>query len=103
MITPIHVAFKLLILFFLSQFTSINSFDLIFLLSAELIDLDHLFSRPIYHPKRNPFKKHFLHRNWKFILLVATIFLFIRPIMFLGIGLMSHLFLDYIYIKMNKI
>ncbi len=103
MITPIHIIFNLIVFFFLDQIISVNFFDFIFLLSAELIDLDHLFPRPIYHPKRNPFKKHFFHRNWKFILVIATILLFIRPIMFLGVGLISHLFLDYIYIKINNL
>lgn len=45
------------------------------LLSAQCIDIDHLFSRPIYDPKRNGFKTHFLHKNWKLLTFVAFLLL----------------------------
>jgi hypothetical protein len=99
MITPIHLLFDF------GAFTLLNELgvvhgtgtDMILLFSAELIDLDHLFSRPIYSVGRNPFRTHFLHKKWPVILAVAILFLFYRPILFLGIGLLAHLFLDYIY------
>jgi len=55
MITPIHIAFDLGIFFILKEtgLVTTNNLDLIFLVSVQLIDLDHLFSRPIYHPRRN--------------------------------------------------
>ena len=99
MITPIHTLFNLVIFLLLGIIINPNYADLILLLSAELIDLDHLFSKPIYHPGRNPFKKHILHRNWLIILIISIALLFIRPVMFLGIGLISHLFIDCIYVK----
>jgi len=101
MITPIHIAINLIVYFISGSFIKITTTDLILLLSAELIDLDHLFSKPIYHPKRNPFKTHFLHKHYLIIIFISIILLFIRPTLFLGIGLLSHLILDYVYIRIN--
>jgi len=105
MITPIHVGFDLWIYFLLdySQLIEINNIDLYVLLSAQLIDLDHLFSKPIYNPKRNGFKTHFLHKKWKVICIVSIMFLFYRPLLFLWIGLLSHILLDFIHLKIYKI
>ncbi len=105
MITPAHLIFDLGAYFFVNKidFVNANNLDLLLLFSAELIDLDHLFSKPIYHPRRNPFKTHFLHKNYQLILIVAILFILYRPIMFLGIGLLSHLLLDYIYIKIYRL
>jgi len=105
MITPIHVGFDLGIYFLLdySSLVEINNIDIYFLLSAQLIDLDHLFSKPIYHPRRNGFKTHFLHKKWKYLSIISIIFLFYRPLLFLWIGLLSHLFLDFLYLKIYKI
>lgn len=100
MITPIHLAFDYILYLIVGKFISVNTLDLILLFSENLMDLDHLFSRPIYKFRRNPFKTHFLHKNWKIVSLIAIIFLFIRPIMFLGIGIMSHFFLDWVYVKL---
>ena len=105
MITPIHLLFNLL-LYSLLVYSKIISFaylDLILLLASELIDLDHLTAKPIYHAKRNSFKTHFFHKNWCIVLFASIILVFIRPVMFLGIGLISHLLLDYVYNKMFKI
>lgn len=102
MIIPIHLAFDLIFYSLLNNFINVDLTDLILLFSNSLFDLDHLFSKPIYHPKRDPFKTHFLHKKWQTVLMVAIIILFFRRIMFLGIGLISHLFLDYIdVIKIN--
>ncbi len=105
MITPIHTGFNLILLFLITKFnlSPITTLAVILLLSAELIDLDHLSSKPIYHPKRNPFKSHVLHKNWKIILVISIILLFFHPFRFLGVGLISHLFLDYIYVKGYKL
>ena len=96
--TLVHFGVNLIVYFILSlflpiQFLIINCF---YLLLAELIDIDHLFSKPIYHPRRNPFKTHFLHKNWRLISTISML-LFLSPIYFLGIGLISHLFIDWIY------
>ncbi len=99
--TPFHFGFNIIIyyiitLIFSIEFLIINCF---YLLLAELIDLDHLFSKPIYHPKRNPFKIHYFHKNWKFVLVIGILGLFFYPIIFFGLGLISHLLIDYIYTK----
>ena len=99
MITFVHFAFDIIIYLLLGKLMPTNLFDLILLFSVNLIDLDHLFSKPIYHPKRNPFITHFLHKQWKILLIIAILTLLFRPLLFLGIGLLSHLFLDYIYVK----
>ncbi|OGN29722.1 MAG: hypothetical protein A3A33_04495 [Candidatus Yanofskybacteria bacterium RIFCSPLOWO2_01_FULL_49_25] len=80
-----------------------NYTDLVLLIGSNLIDLDHLSARPIYDPYRNGFKTHFLHRNWKAVLFLSILMLFVRPVMFLGIGIMLHFLLDYIDIKRKKI
>lgn len=100
MTTPTHVASNLVVFWVLMYIQNINPnyVDLTLMVGANLIDLDHLFSTPIYHPKRNPFKTHFLHKQWKIITFLA-IFMIFTPLMFLGIGLILHFFLDYLYIK----
>lgn len=105
MTTPTHVAFDLVIFLILlhASTLNLNRYDLTLILASNLIDLDHLFSRPIYHPRRNPFITHALHKKWIFIIAISIVFLFIRSTSFLGIGLLAHLFLDYIYIKREKI
>ncbi|OHA17398.1 MAG: hypothetical protein A2830_03965 [Candidatus Taylorbacteria bacterium RIFCSPHIGHO2_01_FULL_44_110] len=80
-----------------------NYYDLALIISSNLVDLDHLFSRPIYHPKRNPFKTHFLHKKWMYMIALSFILFFVRPVMFLGVGLLLHFLLDYIYIKREKV
>ncbi|EKD66506.1 MAG: hypothetical protein ACD_49C00038G0040 [uncultured bacterium (gcode 4)] len=105
MITPVHIAFDLGVYFVLKEagLVTTNNLDLLFLISAQLIDLDHLFSRPIYHPRRNWFKTHFLHKNWLGVIIISLVFMLYRPLLFLWIGLISHIFLDFIYLKIYKI
>ena len=101
MTTPTHVAVNLGVFLALMQIPTIapNYTDLALILGSDLIDLDHLFSRPIYHPGRNSFKTHFLHKRWKMVLCASILMLAYRPLMFLGLGLLLHLLLDYIYNK----
>ncbi len=102
MITFIHLVIDFAIWIVIGKVGLINtSIDLFLLFSVNLIDLDHLFSKPIFSEKRNPFKTHFIHKQWKLLLILAIVFLFIRPIMFLGIGIMSHFFLDYVNVKLK--
>lgn len=105
MIIPIHVAVDSGIYLLTGKLGLIQTtpLDLILILSAGLIDLDHLASRPIYHPRRNPFKTHPIHKNWKIVLIIAFAMLFLRPVLFLGMGLISQLFLDWVYIKVYKL
>ena len=100
-IIPIHFGLNCGIYYIISllspvEFMMINCF---YLLLAELIDLDHLFSKQIYHPRRDPFKVHFFHKNWNFVLVFAFFGLFFYPILFVSLSLISHIFLDYIYTK----
>ncbi|MDD4333056.1 MAG: DUF6122 family protein [Patescibacteria group bacterium] len=105
MITPIHLIFDFGI-YSLANSAGIihaNSTDLLLLFSSELIDLDHLFSHPIYHPRRNPFTTHFLHKNWRILLIISILIIFYRPLTFFGIGILSHFLLDYLYNKIYKL
>lgn len=105
MTTPTHLAVDLGVFLLLMQVKNLNPnyVDLLLITSSNFIDIDHLLSKPIYHPKRNPFENHFLHNQWKIILFLSVLSLFIRPLMFLGIGLILHFFLDYLYIKRKKV
>ncbi|MBS3091681.1 hypothetical protein J4217_04530 [Candidatus Pacearchaeota archaeon] len=105
MLTPTHLTFSLILYGILAKLgiVALSPYYLTILFSAELIDLDHLFSRPIYARKRNPFKIHFFHKNWIFILIVAATIIFIKPFFLLGLGLELHLLMDFIYVKMNKL
>ncbi|MEK7118521.1 MAG: DUF6122 family protein [Patescibacteria group bacterium] len=80
-----------------------NYTDLALLVGSNFIDLDHLSAQPIYDPKRNSFAAHFLHKQWRMVSILATAMLFIRPVSFLGVGLLSHFFLDYLYNKRERI
>jgi len=105
MTTPTHVAVNLGIFLALMQIQTLNPnyADLALLVGSNLVDLDHLFSRPVYDPKRNSFKAHFLHKQWKTVLLLSVLTLLVRPLLFLGIGLILHFFLDYLYNKREEI
>lgn len=105
MTTPTHVAANLGVFLLLMQVPNLNLgyLDLGLIIASNLIDLDHLFSQPIYDPRRNSFRTHFFHRHWKAIAAISTISLFIRPIAFLGLGILMHYFLDYLYNKREKI
>lgn len=105
MTTPTHIAVSLASFVLITKLGVVetNYIDLMTIFSAELIDLDHIFSKPIYHSKRNPFKTHFLHKKYLLILIIGLILLFFRPLMFLGLGLLLHIFLDYIYCKRKEV
>ena len=105
MTTPTHIAVNLGVFLLLMQRNGLNPdyADLSLLVGSNLIDLDHLLTRPVYDPKRNSFKTHVLHRNWKMGLFVSLLMLFIRPLLFLGLGIMLHYFLDYFYNKRERI
>ena len=103
--TPTHILFDTIVLFLLDIFHALDFtiIGLSIMICAELIDLDHLFSKPIYAPRRNPFKTHFLHKKWLYVLIFSILLFFNSYSIYLGIGLMCHLFLDLIYIKLYKI
>ena len=74
--------------------------NMILLCSSELIDLDHLLTKPIYEKGRNPFQTHVLHKNWKYLLAISVIVLPFKHINVIALGLISHFLLDYIYVKL---
>ena len=105
MTTPIHLIFDMGVYSLINKsgIVAANTVDLLLFFSAELIDLDHMLSKPIYHPRRNPFKTHALHKNWMVIILLSILFMLYRPVLFLGIGLLSHLFIDYCYVALYRL
>ena len=104
MTTPTHVISNLVVVVMAQQIgINLGVYDLFLILLSNLIDLDHLFSRPVYHPRRNPFVTHFLHKNWKIVLALSVLMFLNRNLLFLGIGLILHFFLDYVYVKREKI
>ena len=105
MITLIHIGFNLMIYFIISV---IAGFDIqlpliLLLISVELIDIDHIFTKPIYDSRRNSFKTHFFHKYWQCVLFFALVLLFFNPLFIFGLGLISHLFLDWIDVKLHKL
>ncbi|MCF7820158.1 MAG: DUF6122 family protein [Candidatus Pacebacteria bacterium] len=63
------------------------------LLLSNLIDLDHLLSRPIYDPSRCSLNNHLFHSYYFIPAYVIGLFTRFRYF-FMGIGL--HFFIDYI-------
>ncbi|NER10827.1 hypothetical protein SAMN06265375_102191 [Muriicola jejuensis] len=63
------------------------------LLSAILIDLDHLWADPIFDPNRCSINFHPLHTYWA--MGVYTLFLFFKPLRIWGIGLLLHMLADW--------
>jgi len=105
MTIPTHLAVDLAIFLLLMQIHSVDAgyADLALILGSNLIDMDHFYSDPIYHPRRNPFTTHRVHRAWLLVIFFSVISILIRPLMFLGIGLLAHLSLDYLYIRREKL
>jgi len=105
MTTVEHVAVNLGAFFILTRVDGLNPnyVDLSLLIGSNLIDLDHLFSRPIYNAKRNSFGAHFLHKHWRMVSLLSLGMLFVRPVAFLGLGILLHFLLDYLYNKRERI
>jgi len=66
---------------------------ILILLSAILIDLDHLMATPIFDPNRCSINYHFLHQYWA--MAAYTLFLLIKPLRVLGIGLWIHMVADW--------
>ena len=106
MITPIHAIFDigLFSLICTTGIVEAQRGDLAILLSVLLIDLDHFAAKPVYDPTRNSFEAHLFHRNWKVLSIISIILVTCyRPLMFLGIGVLSHFLLDYAYNKVHNL
>jgi hypothetical protein len=87
-----HLLSNLLLYVFVSFAYPVSSTDLFLLMGANIIDIDHLFARPIYNPLRSSFT-HILHKHYKIIIAVSVGAIF-TPVKFLGVGLILHLCLD---------
>lgn len=59
-----------------------------------LIDLDHLLAVPIFDPDRCSINFHPLHTYWA--LGIYLLLLFFKKTRIVGVGLVFHLFTDYI-------
>ena len=101
-ITPIHLLFNFTIytILLISTPLQFSYIHILFLALAELIDLDHLNKKQIYKKNRNSFKHHFFHKNWKITSIVAILLLPFPPLSFLGFGILSHLLIDFIHLKL---
>lgn len=102
---PVHFGFNVFAYYLIASFTSLE-FTLancLIILSAELIDLDHLWARPIYDKSRNSLKTHFLHKNWKWIVGIGIALIPFYPLTFFGLGLISHIGLDYLFHRLGKL
>jgi hypothetical protein len=91
----IHILASCLIFFSLSFAIPTTRLDFALILLANLIDIDHLNKMPIFDKKRNSFKTHFFHKNWKIISIISVVFLLFRTTLFFGLGILTHYILDY--------
>ena len=67
---------------------------ILILLAAIMIDLDHLLATPVFDPQRCSINFHPLHTYWA--MLIYGLFLFIKPLRIVGLGLLIHLLADWI-------
>lgn len=65
---------------------------ILIMLAAILIDVDHLLVTPIFDPNRCSINFHPLHTYWA--MGVYFVFLFIKPLRIIGIGLLIHMLAD---------
>ncbi|WOX06020.1 DUF6122 family protein [Microbulbifer pacificus] len=66
----------------------------LFMLTANLVDLDHLLANPVYDPGRCSINFHPLHTMFPISFYGAMMFLPWKPVRWLGIGLITHMLLD---------
>ncbi len=64
------------------------------IVATMLVDVDHLFTDPIYDPNRCSIGFHFLH-GWLPIG-CYVFFCFVKKLRYIGIGLVVHMALDWI-------
>ncbi len=65
------------------------------LLATMLVDLDHLLADPIFQANRCGINFHPLHTYWAMLVYVLLLF-FRRPFRIIGIGLLFHMFTDFV-------
>jgi hypothetical protein len=87
LIFPIFIAY----IFFKKEWKKVY---LIFLLTM-LVDLDHLFSNPIFLSNRCSIGYHYLHSFHAILIYLLALFLR-KPYKIIAIGLLFHMFTDFI-------
>lgn len=89
----LHLAFPLFIalVFFKKEWKKVY----IILLATMLVDLDHLFSTPIFEANRCSIGYHYLHTYYAMVVYVLLLFLH-KPFNIIGIGLLFHMLTDFI-------
>lgn len=60
-----------------------------------LVDLDHLLAEPIYQENRCSIQFHPLHTYYAIAIYILMLF-FKKPLKIIGIGLLLHMFTDFI-------
>lgn len=65
------------------------------LIATMLVDLDHLFSTPIFDANRCSIGFHYLHSYYAIAIYVLLLFMR-RPIKIIAIGLLFHMLTDFI-------
>ena len=91
----VHIGLSLL----LAAFLDLPKKDFYLFVGANLIDLDHLLSYPVYDLSRDSFQTHLLHQNWLILSVFSLIsiaeFAF-KEYKWLGAGILFHFLLDYL-------
>jgi len=89
----LHLVFPLFValLFFRKEWRTAY----LIMLATMLVDLDHLFSTPIYQPDRCSIGSHFLHTYWAIGVYFVLCFCK-KPYRFIGLGLLLHMLTDLI-------
>ncbi len=64
------------------------------MLATMLIDVDHLFATPIFEPGRCSINFHPLHTYWA--MAVYVVLLFFKKTRIIAVGLLFHMFTDFI-------
>lgn len=82
---PVLLAF----VFFKERWKSVA----LILVAAILVDLDHLWATPIFDPHRCSVGFHYLHSYVAIVL--YFLFLFLKRLRVLGVGLLLHMCVDY--------
>lgn len=93
----IHYSLHLIFPFFIAYYFFRSNWKQVYLilLSTMLIDLDHLLANPIFQPDRCSVGFHPLHSFYIIPFYFALLF-FKKPFNIIGIGLLFHIFTDYI-------
>ena len=82
------IPFVIALIFYKKDFWKVS----ILILSANLIDLDHLIATPIFDPNRCSIGFHFLHSYYA--ITIYFVLLLSKQLRIVGIGLLLHIVID---------